>query len=110
MTVKCLEQIQKGAVTFRTGETYFAEEVNEHWYAVDSIGFETEEFGLHFEEIEDTLTEEDASERLEQESHQARMVSWAEPEIPIVPGLWDNEEENEEEEKSFFETLKEYVF
>ena len=114
MNVRCLEQIQKGAVTFRTGETYFAEEINENWYAVDSLGFTTEDFHLHFESVGDELTEEEASARVEQVSHQARIGSWPEPEIPIVPGLCGDEEndiETEEEIKeSLWERLMDYIF
>lgn len=114
MNVRCLEQIQKGVVTFRTGETYFAEEINDNWYVVDSLGFTTEDFHLHFEAVGDELTEEEASARVGQVSHQARIGSWAEPEIPIVPGLWDDEEngiETEEEIKeSLWERLMDYIF
>ena len=114
MNVRCLEQIQKGAVTFRTGETYFAEVVNKNWYAVDSIGFQTEEFVLHFEVIDDELTEEEASTRVEQVSHQARIGSLPEPEIPIVPGLWDDEEKDikteEEIKETLWERLMDYIF
>lgn len=114
MNVRCLEQMQKGVVTFRTGETYFAEEVSENWYVVDSIGFTTEDFHLHFEAVGDEFTEEEASARIGQVSHQARIGSWPEPENPIVPGLWDDEEkdiETEEEIKeSLWEKLMDYIF
>ena len=111
MTVRCIERIQKGGITFRPGDTYYASEVNEHWYAVDVIGFETDDFHLHFEVIEGELTEEDASARMEQKSHQTMVVNMSEPEIPIVPGLWDDDEDDEaEDEETFFDRLMNYIF
>ena len=114
MNVRCLEQMQKGGVTFRTGETYFAGEVNDNWYVVDSIGFTAEDFHLHFEQICDELTEEEASARIGQVSHHTRISSCPEPEIPIVPGLWGDEEKNNDTEdeikESIWDRLMNYIF
>ena len=52
MKVICTEQLQTRRGTFRAGEEYTGNQINEHWWLIDSIGVETEEFLLHFEVIE----------------------------------------------------------
>jgi hypothetical protein len=114
MNVRCLEQIQKGAVTFRTGEEYTASTINENWYVVDSIGFETDDFHLHFEIVEEGLTEEEASECMGDDAHQLKSIRWPEAEIPIVPGLWGDEEKKtqlgEAEKMTIWDRVVDYVF
>jgi hypothetical protein len=95
-------------VTFRTGETYTASEVNEHWYVVDAIGFETDDFNLHFEELGE-LTEEDASAKVDQDPYQTNIIKMPVLDEPIVPGLSDKEDEKEEKEV-FFDRLINYIF
>ena len=110
MNVRCTETIEKKmqgkSMTFRAGDEYTANTVNKHWYVVDSIGFETEEFGLHFEVLEeDIITEEEASKAVHEVTH--RPVSYPEPDI--TPGWLDGEEEKVEEESvSFIGKLKEW--
>ena len=59
MKVMCTEQLQTKRGTFRAGEEYTGNQINEHWWLVDSIGVETEEFLLHFEVI-DGITKKEA--------------------------------------------------
>jgi hypothetical protein len=109
MKVRCLEQIQKSGITFRTGETYTANEVNTHWYCIDAVGFETEEFHLHFEELGE-LTEEDASSKIELEYNKTNTVRTVVLDSPIVPGLSDEKEEEKEKKETFFDRLVDYIF
>lgn len=44
--------------TFREGEAYMANNVNEHYWVVDSIGIKTEDFALHFEIQEEVVERE----------------------------------------------------
>ena len=99
MKVRCIEQIQKGGITFRTGETYTASEINKNWYVVDSIGVESEEFTLHFEEI---ITEEEAEAR----------VIYVEKKVEqeTLPDLFDEEKENEEYKETWWDRFMSYVF
>ena len=65
MTVRCIEQIATKHMTFRPGETYEGNEINEHFWIVDSVGIATEDFNLHFEVLEEkkeevVITEEEA--------------------------------------------------
>ena len=106
MKVRCLEQIQKNGVTFRTGETYTASEINEHWYIVDAVGFETEDFNLHFEE---QFTEADASAMAEQDPCCTNVVKMPLLDDPIVPGLSD-ERKDEEKKETFFDKVINYIF
>ena len=110
MNVRCTESIEKKmqgkSMTFRAGEEYTANTVNKHWYVVDSIGFETEEFGLHFEVLEEeVITEKEASKAVNEITH--RLASYPEPDI--TPVWLDGEEEKVEEESvSFIGKLKEW--
>jgi hypothetical protein len=99
MKVRCIEQIQRGGITFRTGETYTASEINKNWYVVDSIGVESEEFTLHFEEI---LTEEEAEAK----------VIYVEKKVEqeVLPDLFDEDKENEEYKETWWDRFMSYVF
>ena len=100
MKVRCIEQIQKGGITFRTGETYTASEINKNWYVVDSIGVESEEFTLHFEEI---VTEEEA---------EAKVIYYTEKKVEqeTLPDLFDEEKTNEEYKETWWDRFMSYVF
>ena len=99
MKVRCIEQTQKGGITFRTGETYTASEINKNWYVVDSIGVESEEFTLHFEEI---ITEEEAEAK----------VIYVEKKVEqeVLPDLFDEEKINEEHKETWWDKFMNYVF
>jgi hypothetical protein len=99
MKVRCIEQIQKGGITFRTGETYTASEINKNWYVVDSIGVESEEFTLHFEEI---LTEEEAEEKV--------IYTEKKVEQEELPDLFNEEKTNEEYKETWWDRFMSYVF
>ena len=110
MNVRCTESIEKKIqgkpMTFRAGDEYTASTVNEHWCVVDSIGFESEEFGLHFEVLEDeVITEEEASKAMGETVH--RTVSYPEPDITL--GWLDGEEEHEEVE-TWWDKVMNYIF
>ena len=99
MKVRCIEQIQRGGITFRTGETYTASEINKNWYVVDSIGVESEEFTLHFEEI---VTEE---------KDEAKVIyTEKKVEQEVLPDLFDEEKENEEYKETWWDRFMSYVF
>jgi len=99
MKVRCIEQTQKGGITFRTGETYTASEINKNWYVVDSIGVESEEFALHFEEI---ITEEEVEAK----------VIYVEKKVEqeVLPDLFDEEKANEEHKETWWDKFMNYVF
>ena len=65
MKVRCIGQLQTKHLTFRPGEDYSGNKVNEHWWVIDAVGVDTDNFSSHFEVIEGgvkrVLTEEDAS-------------------------------------------------
>ena len=116
MNVRCTETIEKKmqgkSMTFRAGDEYTANTVNKHWYVVDSIGFETEEFGLHFEVLEgDIIMEEEASRAVNEVSH--RSISYPEPEI--TPGWLDGDEEEEyededDDDETWWDKVMNYIF
>jgi hypothetical protein len=99
MKVRCIEQTQKGGITFRTGETYTASEINKNWYVVDSIGVESEEFTLHFEEI---ITEEEAEAKV---IYVEKKVEQEE-----LPDLFNEEKTNEEYKETWWDRFMSYVF
>ena len=109
MKVICTEQLQTNRSTFRTGEEYTANKINEHWYVVDSIGVETEDFLLHFEvieeDIQEALTQEEAERGVNELTH--RLVSYPEPDI--TPGWLDGDEETGEDE-TWWNKLMDYIF
>jgi hypothetical protein len=109
MKVICTEQLQTNRSTFRAGEEYIANEINEHWWVVDSIGVETEDFLLHFEVIEedtpDVLTQEEAERGVNELTH--RLVSYPEPDITL--GWLDGYEENSEDD-TWWDKLIDYIF
>jgi hypothetical protein len=99
MKVRCIEQIQKGGITFRTGETYTASEINKNWYVVDSIGVESEEFTLHFEEI---ITEEKSEAKV--------MYTEKKAEQEVLPDLFNEKKTNEEYKETWWDRFMSYVF
>ena len=99
MKVRCIEQIQRGGITFRTGETYTASEINKNWYMVDSIGVESEDFTLHFEEI---VTEEEAEAKV--------IYTEKKVEQEVLPDLFDEEKTNEEYKETWWDRFMNYVF
>ena len=109
MKVICTEQLQTNRSTFRAGEEYTANEINEHWWVVDSMGVETEDFLLHFEvieeDIQEVLTQEEAERGVNELTH--RLVSYPEPDI--TPGWLDGDEENGEDDM-WWDKLMDYIF
>ena len=51
--VLCIEKLNVGKYTFKEGEAYFANNINENYWLVDTVGVKTEDFTLHFEIQED---------------------------------------------------------
>lgn len=47
--VLCIEKLNVGKYTFKEGEAYFANNINENYWLVDTVGVKTEDFTLHFE-------------------------------------------------------------
>ena len=93
MKVRCIEQLQTKQVTFRPGEEYTGNEINERWWIVDSVGVETEEFHLHFEAEEEpvkVITEEEASAEIEEKKEEPEVV--------------------ETRKEKWFEKLRNYIF
>ena len=110
--VRCIEQISLGGVTFKAGENYTGNTINEEWWVVDSVGITTEDFHLHFEELEELTEVERYSETDEYSSHERQIMKWSEPDI-LLEWLGDKIEsdENEEEEKlTLWEKLMNYIF
>ena len=52
LNVTCIEQLQTKHLTFKPGEMYNANQINEHWWVVDSVGVSVEDFNLYFEVVE----------------------------------------------------------
>jgi hypothetical protein len=97
MTVRCIEQIATKHMTFRVGETYEGNEINEHFWIVDSVGIATEDFHLHFEVLEEkkeevVITEEEACEPIEEEKKEE-----------VV-------EETVPKKEKWFEKIRNYIF
>jgi hypothetical protein len=98
MTVRCIEQIATKHMTFRAGETYEGNEINEHFWIVDSVGIATEDFHLHFEVLEEkkeevVITEEEACEPIEEEKKEEEVV-----------------EETVPKKEKWFEKIRNYIF
>lgn len=51
--VLCIERLTIGKFSFKEGETYLANKINENYWMVDTVGVKTEDFTLHFEIQED---------------------------------------------------------
>lgn len=48
MKVKCIKDLETKHTTFKLGEEYTAQKVNERWYCIDAVGIESVSFGEHF--------------------------------------------------------------
>ena len=108
MKVSCIEQLQLGGskTTFRTGEEYTGNEVNGHWWIVDSVGISSEDFHLHFEVIGEDADREVITEQEVCAPAYNRHIQWAEPDILLD---WLGEHEGEEKEiPSWFKRLKQW--
>ena len=52
MMIKCVKQYQSKSVTFKEGETYNGNTINENWWMIDAVGIPTEKFNECFKIIE----------------------------------------------------------
>ena len=110
--VRCIEQISLGGVTFKAGENYTGNTINKDWWVVDSVGITTDDFHLHFEELEELTEVERYSETDEYSSHERQIMKWPEPNI-LLEWLGDKVETDEYEEEdnsSWLERLRDYIF
>ena len=51
--IMCIEKFEQHGFTFKTGETYVGNVVNENYWIIESIGVNMEDFILHFEVIDE---------------------------------------------------------
>ena len=107
MVVRCIEQFSTSRMTFKAGESYTGNSVNENWWVVDSTGVKTEDFHLHFEIIEEVVDEELIKEMSAPAYN--RHIEWSEP--SILPGWLDDEDEkttDEGEKDSLWSKIKQW--
>lgn len=54
MDINCIKELETKHVTFKPGETYAGNKINDNYWIVDSVGIETKVFEEHFKaSIED---------------------------------------------------------
>ena len=48
MKIICINELQTKHCTFRIGEEYRGNVVNEHWWVVEAVGVKGDEFEMYF--------------------------------------------------------------
>ena len=48
-TIKCTKELQTKHITFKEGESYTGNRINDNYWIVDSVGVETKVFEEHFD-------------------------------------------------------------
>ena len=49
MLIKCIKQYQNKRYTFKEGETYKGNQINDIWWVIDAVGVNAEDFNEYFE-------------------------------------------------------------
>ena len=62
LTVKCTKELQTKHVTFKNGESYSGNRINDNYWIVDSVGVETKVFEDCFDVIIEGETEDNPGE------------------------------------------------
>ena len=53
MKIKCFKTYIKRNISFKEGEEYNGNQVNENWFCIDAIGIVKDDFNEHFEMIDE---------------------------------------------------------
>lgn len=107
--VLCIEKFTMRNITFREGEAYVGNEVNDKYWVVESIGIPTEEFHLHFEIQDDIIS---GNSETSNDVTNKKFVEEEEmfKEILKSFGYEDMIEEETTKHSSWWEQIKEYIF
>ena len=102
--VMCIESF----MNFKVGEEYIANEINEKWYIVDSIGVSNDDFHLHFEIQEEIVSGNSNSHK---ESNDKRFIEEEQMFKQILEsfGYYDMIEDKNEKE-TWWDKLINYIF
>lgn len=108
--VVCIERLEGHGITFREGETYFANMVNPHYWIVDSVGVKSEDFLLHFEVVEELIGDkvsggtDDVNKKFVEEENDFKEF------LKNFGFNDDTEEKKEEDKESLLNKIKDYIF
>lgn len=107
--VLCIEKFTMRNITFREGEAYIGNKVNDNYWVVESIGIPTEEFTLHFEIQDDIIS---GNSETSNDVTNKKFVEEEEmfKEILKSFGYEDMIEEETTKHSSWWEQIKEYIF
>jgi len=111
--VVCIERFEEHGITFREGETYFANMVNPHYWIVDSVGIKSDDFMLHFEVVEELVEElvEDKTSGSTVEVNKKFVEEEKEfKEFLRNFGFKDEDTEEKEEKESILDKIRDYIF
>jgi len=105
--VMCIEKFEQHGFTFKVGEKYIGNAVNENYWVIESIGVNMEDFILHFEVI-DELAEDNSNS-----GNTITNPKFAEEEKEFKQflkefGFIDNEDKDEKE--TWWDKFINYVF
>jgi len=113
----CIERFECRSLTFREGETYFANMVNPNYWVVDSIGVKSEDFMLHFEVVDELKEDKTSGNTVEVNKR------FVEEEKVFKEFLKDfgkkvykdfdkeeEEEDSKEEKESLIDKIRDYIF
>ena len=109
--VLCIEKLTTSKMTFKEGEAYIGNAVNDDYWVIESVGVRTEDFDMHFEvqeeiEKESGSTTDVANKRFIEEEEMFK-------EILKSFGYDDIEELNDntlEEKETLLDKLRDYIF
>ena len=107
--VLCIEKLTIGGFTFREGEAYLANMVNEHYWVVESIGVSDEDFPMHFE-IQEELVKVKASEEVEDTATKRFLAEEMEFKKFLENfGFEEKEDKDEDNKETWYSRLRDYI-
>ena len=110
--VLCIEKLTIGKMTFREGEAYIGNAVNDNYWVVDSVGIHTEDFNMHFEiqeeiEKESGSTTDVANKKFVEEEEMFKEILKS---FGYDDEIEDIENNTLEEKETWLDKLRDYIF
>jgi hypothetical protein len=108
--VMCIEKLTIRNFTFREGEEYIGNIVNDNYWIVETVGIPTDEFTLHFEVIEELEYDKVSGNTIETNNKFIEEEREFREFLNDFGGFNDKEENKKKYKISLIDKIKNYIF